>query len=135
VLDEIVENFSLLEDWEDRYRYIIELGGMLEPYPETKRDDVHKVQGCVSQVWLTRKHSEQTEKLIFQADSDAHIVRGLLFIILEFYNDKNPKDILALDADAFLSSLGLNEHLTPQRANGVRAVIEHIRHTAINFKK
>jgi len=133
VLDEIVENFSLLEDWEDRYRYIIELGGMLEPYPETKRDDAHKVQGCVSQVWLISKPYEKTEKLIFQADSDAHIVRGLLFIILEFYNNKKPKDILALDADAFLSSLGLNEHLTPQRANGVRAVIERIRHTATQF--
>jgi len=133
MIDEIVENFALLDDWEDRYRYVIELGDMLEPYSQTSRDDNHKVKGCVSQVWLDSRYRE--EKLVFCADSDAHIVRGLLFILLAFYNDKKPADILALNAEMFLTQLGLDEHLTPQRANGVRAVIETIRSTAYEILK
>jgi len=135
VIDEIIENFSLLEDWEDRYRYVIELGSLLEPYPKEKRDEFHKVQGCVSQVWLEYTRQKETDTLTFLADSDAHIVRGLLTIILSLYNHKKPVDILALDADSFLASLGLNEHLTPQRANGVRAVIERIRHVASEYSE
>jgi len=129
MIDEIVENFSLLDDWEDRYRYVIELGDMLAPYPQDKRDEAHKVQGCVSQVWLASSHNEGI--LTFLADSDAHIVRGLLFILLELYHGLKPADILAVEVDKFLTALGLDAHLTPQRANGVRAVIERIRAIAL----
>jgi len=131
MIEEIIENFSLLENWEDRYRYVIELGDMLAPYPNEMRDEAHKVQGCVSQIWLT-SHEKQG-KLTFIADSDAHIVRGLLAIVLTFYNDKSPDDILTLDCDQFLKQLGLDSHITPQRADGVRAVITHIRAIARKY--
>jgi len=133
VIEEIIENFSLIEDWEDRYRYIIELGNMLEPYPEEKRDEAHKVRGCASQVWLSTHDDEGI--LTFLADSDAHIVRGLLFILLEFYRGKRPAQILTLDANAFLTQLGLDEHLSLQRANGIRAVIERICKSACDILK
>jgi len=135
MIDEIIENFSLLDEWEDRYRYVIELGEILAPYPEEKRDDRHKVQGCVSQVWVTSQIEQETGLLSFFADSDAHIVRGLLFILLAFYNNNKAETILTLDAEHFLTQLGLDAHLTPQRANGVRAVIEHIRGTASKLLK
>jgi len=131
MIDEIVENFSLLEDWEDRYRYVIELGETLEPYPEAQRDEAHKVSGCVSQVWLDAHQTQGV--LTFHADSDAHIVRGLLAITLALYNGKKAADILAIDADGFLIKLGLDSHITPQRANGVKAVIERIRNISHGY--
>jgi len=129
MIEEIIENFSLLEDWEDRYRYVIELGDTLEPYPQALRDEAHKVQGCVSQVWLSHQRAP-TGHLRFIVDSDAHIVRGLLAILLALYHDKQPADILTLDANAVLTKLGLDAHITPQRANGIRAVIDRVRHHA-----
>jgi cysteine desulfuration protein SufE len=129
-LDEIVENFSLLEEWDDRYRYVIELGRALEPLPELARTDTNKVQGCASQVWLSttvQPDGAGGPVLTFSGDSDAHIVRGLIAILLAMYSGKPAREILATDAIATFERLGLREHLTPQRSNGFRSMVERIR--------
>ncbi|WP_455474454.1 SufE family protein [Bartonella sp. B30(2025)] len=127
-IDDIIENFSLLDNWEDRYRYVIELGNELPPFPENARNDTHKVPGCVSQVWLlsSRDHSENPV-LTFQGDSDAHIVRGLIYILLTFYSGKKASEIRDADAEGLIKKLGLSENLTPQRSNGLKSMIERIR--------
>ena len=130
-IDTIREDFSFLDDWEDRYRYIIELGSGLAPYPESVRDDVHKVPGCVSQVWLHTIRDEGSDPVItFLGDSDAHIVRGLVAIVLALFSGRKASEILAVDAEATLRELGLDEHLTPQRANGLRSMVQRIRREA-----
>jgi cysteine desulfuration protein SufE len=132
-LDEIIENFSYLDDWEDRYRYVIELGRTLEPIDETARTDANKVLGCASQVWLETKSDRngQGEPILsFRADSDAHIVRGLIALILALYSGKTSKDILATDAEALFDKLGLSAHLTRQRTNGTRSMVERIKRDA-----
>jgi cysteine desulfuration protein SufE len=128
-IDEILDNFSLLDDWDDRYRYIIELGRMLTPLPEAAHTDVNKVQGCASQVWLTTQIEREADGpvLRFVGDSDAHIVRGLITILFAIYSGKSARDILATDAIAVFDRLGLREHLTPQRSNGLRSMVERIR--------
>ena len=130
--DEIVTDFELLEDWEDRYRYVIELGRKLRPLPEAYRNDTNKVQGCVSQVWLatTVKPDARAPRLSFIGDSDAHIVRGLIAILFALYSDKSAVAILDIDANAVLGRLHLKEHLTPQRSNGLLAMVERIRKDA-----
>ena len=130
--DEILADFELLDDWEDRYRYVIELGRRLEPLPDTERSAANKVQGCVSQVWLAT-HVDQadgTARLSFIGDSDAHIVRGLIAILFALYSGKTAQDILATDAGGKLSLLHLKEHLTPQRSNGLMAMVKRIRSDA-----
>jgi cysteine desulfuration protein SufE len=131
-IDEIRENFELLDEWDDRYRYVIELGRMLEPLPEEARTETNKVQGCASQVWLTTAVASGSDGpvLRFVGDSDAHIVRGLIAILLSIYSDKPARDILAIDALAVFDSLGLREHLTPQRSNGLRSMVERMRRDA-----
>jgi cysteine desulfuration protein SufE len=132
-LDEIIENFSYLDDWEDRYRYVIELGRTLEPIDETARTDANKVLGCASQVWLETKVARNGQGdpiLSFRADSDAHIVRGLIALILALYSGKTSKDILATDAEALFDKLGLSAHLTRQRTNGTRSMVERIKRDA-----
>ena len=129
-LNEIVDNFSLLEEWDDRYRYVIELGRALSPLPERERTGANKVQGCASQVWLaTTVHPDGQSGpiLTFTGDSDAHIVRGLFAILFAMYSGKPARDILAADAIATFEQLGLREHLTPQRSNGFRSMVERIR--------
>jgi cysteine desulfuration protein SufE len=129
-IDDIRENFELLEDWDDRYRYVIELGRTLEPMPEAEHSAANKVQGCASQVWLSRKleRSNTDEALLkYLGDSDAHIVRGLIAILLTLYSGHTPQQILATDAIALFNELGFREHLTPQRSNGLRAMVERIR--------
>jgi cysteine desulfuration protein SufE len=129
--DDIVADFELLEDWEDRYRYVIELGRKLEPLPETARNATNKVQGCVSQVWLaTRINQNDGPRLSFLGASDAHIVRGLVAILFALYSGKTAHAILGIDANAVLGRLHLKEHLTPQRSNGVVAMGERIRKDA-----
>src|SRR5690606_24832931 len=116
------------DDWQERYRYIIELGNDLPPYPESARDEQHKVRGCVSQVWLKTTIGEGADpKIAFLGDSDAHIVRGLVALMLALYSDKRASEILAIDAEATLRSLGLDEHLPPQRSNGLRSMVQRIR--------
>jgi cysteine desulfuration protein SufE len=128
-IDEILENFSLLDDWEDRYRYVIELGRELEPLPEAERTAENKVRGCASQVWLstTVDDQQQPPRLSFRGDSDAHIVRGLVAIVLALFNEKTPRQILDTDAEAVFSQIGLREHLTTQRSNGLRALVDRIK--------
>ena len=132
-IDEITENFSLLDDWDDRYRYVIELGRSLTPFPEEARTQSNKVQGCASQVWLTTRmqpNGEQGPVMTFLADSDAHIVRGLIAILFALYSGKPARDILSVDALGLFDRLGLRENLTPQRSNGLRSMVERIRSEA-----
>ena len=128
-IESIVDDLSFLDDWEDRYRYLIDLGRMLDPLPEDARTDANKVRGCVSQVWLDTQVASQDGKTIltFRGDSDAHIVRGLVALTLSFYSGKSADEILGEDAGELYRRLGLTSHLTPQRSNGVRAMIERIR--------
>ena len=129
-IDEIMDNFSLLDAWEDRYRYVIELGRSLAPLPDTARTDAHKVQGCASQVWLhthVRPNGDAGPVLDFIGDSDAHIVRGLIAILFALYSGRHAREILSTDAIALFDQIGLREHLTPQRSNGLRSMVERIR--------
>ena len=129
-IDEIIDNFSMLDEWDDRYRYVIELGRGLEPLSERGRTDANKVQGCASQVWLAttvRPDGADGPVLTFSGDSDAHIVRGLIAILFALYSGKHAGEILSADAIALFERLGLREHLTPQRSNGFRSMVERIR--------
>ena len=132
-IDEIIENFALLDEWDDRYRYVIELGRSLAPLNERDRRDANKVQGCASQVWLATSvepNGQGGPMLSFVGDSDAHIVRGLIAILLAVYSGRPARDILATDAVALFERLGLREHLTPQRSNGFRSMVERIKSDA-----
>ena len=130
-LDDILADFELLDDWEDRYRYVIELGRGLEPLPDGARTPANKVQGCVSQVWLStslaKNGSGSGPELYFVGDSDAHIVRGLIAILLALYSGRPADRILATDAEAVFDRLGLRDHLTPQRSNGLMSMVKRIR--------
>jgi cysteine desulfuration protein SufE len=128
-IDEIRDNFALLEDWDDRYRYVIELGRTLEPMPEAEHSAENKVQGCTSQVWLSKQidRGGKGAVLKYLGDSDAHIVRGLIAILLTLYSGRTPQEILATDAAAVFDEFGFRDHLTPQRSNGLRAMVERIR--------
>ncbi|MDI1347473.1 MAG: SufE family protein [Pseudolabrys sp.] len=129
-IDDIIENFTLLDEWDDRYRYVIELGRALPPLPESAHTDANKVQGCASQVWLlSHVEPDGTEGpvLTFEGDSDAHIVRGLVAILIALYSGKNARDIVATDALELFDRIGLRENLTPQRSNGLRSMVERIR--------
>jgi cysteine desulfuration protein SufE len=132
-IDEIRENFALLDDWDDRYRYVIELGRMLQPMPATEHSQQNKVQGCASQVWLSKRIDRKggdEAVLNYLGDSDAHIVRGLIAILLTLYSGHTPQQILATDAIALFDEFGFREHLTPQRSNGLRSMVERIRSDA-----
>jgi len=132
-IQEILDNFSVLDDWDDRYRYLIELGRELPPLAPSAHTDVNKVQGCASQVWLetdVRPNGADGPVLTFSGDSDAHIVRGLIAVLFAMFSGKTAKDILAADALALFERMGLREHLTPQRSNGFRAMVERIRSEA-----
>jgi cysteine desulfuration protein SufE len=128
-IDAIIDDFSVLDDWEDRYRYVIELGKTLEPLPKDAYNDVNKVRGCASQVWLESQvdRSMTPPRLSWRGDSDAHIVRGLIALTLAFFNGKTPQEAAEADALSLYRELGLVEHLTPQRSNGVRAMVERIK--------
>jgi cysteine desulfuration protein SufE len=132
-IDEIIDNFSALDDWDDRYRYLIELGRELPPLAEKAYNDVNKVQGCASQVWLdtsVRPDGPRGPVLSFAGDSDAHIVRGLIAILFAIFSGKPAQDILGTDALTLFERMGLREHLTPQRSNGFRSMVERIRFEA-----
>jgi len=132
-IDEITANFALLDDWDDRYRYVIELGRTLQPLPEAARTEANKVSGCASQVWLLTdiEGLRPGEPVLrFVGDSDAHIVRGLIAILFAVYSEKPARQILDVDAMALFDRLGLREHLTPQRSNGFKSMIGRIRDEA-----
>jgi len=132
-IDEIIDNFELLDQWDDRYRYLIELGRALPQLPEAARNDANKVRGCASQVWLAtsiKPNGAAGPILTFAGDSDAHIVRGLIAVLFALFSGKGAKEILSTDAIELFKKLGLREHLTPQRSNGFRAMVDRIRHDA-----
>ena len=129
-IEPILDDFDVLDSWDDRYRYVIELGRMLAPLPDDVRTETNKVQGCASQVWLgtaVKPNGAAGPTLTFVGDSDAHIVRGLIAILFALYSGKPAPDILKTDAVALFEKLGLREHLTPQRSNGFRSMVERIR--------
>jgi cysteine desulfuration protein SufE len=129
-IDEITENFELLDEWDDRYRYVIELGRALPPLADDAHTETNKVRGCASQVWLlthVKPDDAAGPTLNFEGDSDAHIVKGLIAILFALYSGKPAKHILDTDAIALFDKLGLRENLTPQRSNGLRAMVERIR--------
>jgi cysteine desulfuration protein SufE len=132
-IDEIIENFELLDEWDDRYRYLIELGRGLPELPEDARTETNKVRGCTSQVWLrtdVKPDGAAGPVLEFLGDSDAHIVRGLVAILLSLYSGRPAQEILGTDAEPLFEKLGLREHLTPQRSNGFRSMVERIKSDA-----
>lgn len=124
-IEQIIEDFGVIDDWDERYRYIIELGRKMQPLPDALRTDAVKVRGCASQVWLVSKN--ENGKLTFVGDSDALIVRGLIALLLELYSGKTPQEILSVDARKVLGELGLDTHLSQQRSNGLFAMVERIR--------
>jgi cysteine desulfuration protein SufE len=127
-IGDIASDFELLDEWEDRYRYVIELGRTLPPFPEEKRDDAHKVRGCASQVWFAfERDGGDDPRLTFYGDSDAHIVRGLIAILLALYSGKRASEALAIDPEATFAEIGLRDHLTAQRSNGLSAMVSRIR--------
>ena len=129
-IDEIVENFALLDQWDDRYRYVIELGRTLPPLPDSAHTEANKVSGCASQVWLlthVKPDGAGGPTLTFDGDSDAHIVRGLIAILFALYSGKSAREILNIDALKLFDRIGLRENLTPQRSNGLRSMVERIR--------
>ncbi|WP_370401588.1 SufE family protein [Sulfitobacter sp. JB4-11] len=126
--EELVEDFEFLEDWEDRYRHVIDQGKDMEPLPEALRVPATKVDGCASQVWL---HAQfDGGKLHFDGASDAMIVSGLIAVLRKLYNGLSPAEVLTVDARSEMARLGLNDHLSAQRSNGLRAMIERIKETA-----
>lgn len=128
-VEEIREDFELLDDWEDRYRYVIELGRKLPPFPEVERTDANKVRGCASQVWLTSCTELDGGRRVmhFDGDSDAHIVRGLVAVLLAIYDGQTPEEVLAVDAQKIFGDLGLSQHLTQQRSNGLASMVARIK--------
>ena len=133
--DDIIDTLSFFDGWEDRYKYIIDLGRELLPMDDGKKDDAHLVRGCQSQVWIDANVEEG--RLWFETDSDAFIVKGLLAIVLAAYNGKTPEDILSFDIEDYFRRLDLLSHLSPTRGNGLRAMVQHIRtvaerHAALN---
>ncbi len=128
-IEEIIDNFSVLDEWEDRYRYLIELGRGLEPLGEGGHSPAHKVRGCASQVWLITdtQGSGPDAVLRFRGDSDAHIVRGLIAVLFALYSGKKAGEILGIDEKAVFGQLGLDSHLTPQRSNGLASMVARIK--------
>ena len=125
-LAEIVESFEFLDDWEDKYRFVIDLGKSLPRMPEALKTDTNLVRGCQSQVWL-HVHLQADGTLLLQLDSDAHIVRGLIAIVLAIYIGKPPAEILSINIDDIFTRLELVEHLSQTRGNGLRAMVAKIR--------
>lgn len=127
-VDQLIADFELLDDWEDRYRHVIELGRALPPLPEAERSEANKVRGCASQVWLsTHVVDASATRLTFAGDSDALIVKGLVAIVIALFSGRTPEEIRATDAEALFARLDLSAHLTTQRANGLRALVDRIK--------
>jgi len=126
--EEILDTLGFFDDWEERYKYIIDLGKQLPAIDDAKKTEVYLLRGCQSQVWIDSK--AVAGKLFFEVDSDAHIVRGLLAIVLSAYNNKTPAEILAFDIDGFFAQVDLVKHLSPTRGNGLTAMVKKIQKTA-----
>lgn len=131
-IEQIVDDFAFLDEWEDRYRYIIELGKALPDMEDVKKTAESKVQGCASQVWLISTAGQGDDPVItFEGDSDAHIVRGLVAIVLAIYSGRKASEIASTDAQDVFGKIGLMEHLSAQRANGLRSMVRRIKDEAM----
>jgi cysteine desulfuration protein SufE len=128
-LNDLAAEFDLMDDWEERYRYIIDLGRALAPLADSERSDANKVRGCASQVWLISEPGPG-DTLVFRGDSDAHIVRGLVAILMRLYSGRTAQEILAFDANGAFKQLGLAGALSAQRSNGLNSMVERIRQRA-----
>lgn len=126
-IQEMIDDFAFLTDWEDRYTHVIDMGKALDGLDADEKIDINKVKGCVSQVWLVTDYDEAAKTLAFRGDSDAHIVKGLVAVILTVYSGRTAAEILEIEPKPILDQLGLAEHLSPQRSNGLKAMIERIR--------
>ncbi len=127
-IEEIIENFQFLDDWDDRYKYLIELGSALPAFPEEKQTAENKVQGCVSQVWVTCVKSNDADPILkFTGGSDAHIVSGLVAITFAIFSNKPASEILKTNEKEVFDSIDLSEHITPQRSNGLTSLVERIK--------
>lgn len=126
--EELIDRFSFFDDWQERYRYIIDLGMKLPALGEMHKTEENKVRGCMSQVWMT--HDIDGEVVQFYADSDSHIVKGLISILLSLYSGLGAEEILALDIEYVFQSIGLDQHLSPNRRNGFYSMVERIRTVA-----
>lgn len=131
-VEEIADNFLFLDDWNERYRYLIELGRSLEPLAEDAHNETNRVRGCASQVWLETQVQQRRGEpvLFFKGDSDAFIVKGLIYLVIALYGGRPAAEILATDAADLFRRLDLSEHLTPQRSNGLRAMVDRIKSDA-----
>ena len=128
---ELVENFALFDDWEDRYRYLIDLGRKLPLFPDSLKTELNKVRGCMSQVWLVTGHPPgDPSKFAFAADSDAHIVKGLIAVLGVLFSGQTPAAVASIDPEAAFAKLGLAQHLSPTRRNGVVAMVARIKAAA-----
>lgn len=130
-IDELIENFSILDDWEDKYQYLIELGEKLPPLDEKFKTDEFKVSGCQSQVWLVPEYNGDI--LTFHAYSDAVMVRGIIAVLMAIYANKSVQEIKKIEVEDFFVKLGLGEHLSPSRRNGMMSMVDKIRFYANNF--
>ena len=129
--EELIDNLSFIDDWEERYRYIIELGRSLEPLSEAEHSDLNKVRGCASQVWLVSKTEDGVDPVLtFRGDSDAHIVKGLIALALAAFSGKHASEIVAFKPDSLFERTGLKGHLSPQRSNGLVSMIGRIKSEA-----
>jgi cysteine desulfuration protein SufE len=127
-IDALIDDFRYLDDWEDRYRYVIELGKALPPLGDEERTDANKVRGCASQVWMVSETKRPGDPVVtFRGDSDAHIVRGLIAILLALYSGRPAKEIVEMDPESVFAQIGLREHLTSQRSNGLTAMVSRMR--------
>lgn len=130
-IDEIAEEFAFFSDWEERYAHIIDLAKALPPLSDAERNEANKVRGCASQVWLVaERHDEAPDSLFFRGDSDAHLVRGLVAVLLRIFSGRTPAEILSVDPRAAFEKLGLKDALTQQRSNGLFSMMERIRREA-----
>ena len=126
--EELIERFSFFDDWQERYRYIIDLGMKLPALEDIHKTEDNKVRGCMSQVWMIHDVQEQT--LHFKADSDSHIVKGLISLLLSLYSGRSAEEVLALDIEHVFQSIGLDQHLSPNRRNGFYSMVGRIRGVA-----
>ena len=132
-IQDMIDDFAFLGDWEERYMHVIDMGKSMPPLSPEEKTDLYKVKGCVSQVWLVSEMKDG--KLVFRGDSDAHIVKGLVAVVLQIFSNRTPAEITDINAGEILKALELDEHLSPQRSNGLKAMIERIQSQALALKK
>lgn len=126
-IQDMIDDFAFLSDWEERYMHVIDMGKSLPALSPEEKNPANKVKGCVSQVWLVTETDPTTNTLRFRGDSDAHIVKGLVAVVITLYDNRTPAEITAIEPEPILQQLGLAEHLSPQRSNGLRAMIGRIK--------